>query len=522
MTRFTFLLAKAKRYVLCLAVLSLFGASVTPAPAYAVEVFDPFFEAVQETTSALEKAKIVLNNTELGANIMAITTYITTQYNNYIKYFGTMTQNGQAALAGQQVEAKGIEKLTTYMMDVNTKNKLLETQMRIASDLAPPKHEHLCRAILVNGGASTSEYFDKELSRMLAEAVSNKDRCATCNGMGGDYYATYAERVKDQKTGSPLDSPASEVDSTTVLSGGATRHDSSISGIHIATYEVPIFIRKTYTDPLSGASVSVVGPDMKNLSAEQKEFVSKWDYIFNVVGPRPTPVSGNALKSETGRRQRAMFNHCLANQNALVKQMTDWLAYLTRPNYKDSNWDEYRKAQYKVCQSAKGSVFMGIDSEGEIHYGNCDGSLSEFRGLSTYELELLAIEMCKSNHYSVAMVADGSGTASPLETSDLCSTAWEAFQGEVMRREMNYLAASQSMKSLDTCWAAVSNAAKGYASLNKKGEGVQPSLVDYEGAAPSEDPVAVQRINFNVDPSFVPKGRPVSFDEIKQPASVGQ
>lgn len=477
---------KFKRIIMCFMVLFMFEIALAPRPAYAITpVFDAFKAISKAITEAIDHAKEVLQSTQLGKIVMAIVDLISLLGDLFQELYDQMTRNGQWSAFAQRMASEVDTRNQQAMNDAVDMNNKLAADMRFAQKAAPPKHEYLCKAVMAHSLATTTEDFERELSRMTAEAISNRYRCPTCNGLGGDFLRHESARRRERKYGSPLDGyPSSAIDTTLEGTDGRSFDDADIAPIDGSLiYEVPEFVRVSYTDRLTGESLDVIGPLMTNLTDEQRFFIAAWDNIFHLAGARPTPVHGKAMLSESGKRQRAMFNHCSANQNALVKQCTDLLSFYTRPNRNDSSSASYRRAQYTKCHALEGI----IDLE---RFGNCDGAFGGFKGLSPYETQLLAQTMCKTNQNAIAQTMSGASQSDVLKTSDLCTLSWNAWQAYVARKHSNCTQAVEAMHSLQGCWAATAAAGGGGVVPSSTGDWVKSS--DYHrvnGSATSNDNV---------------------------------
>ncbi len=212
-------------------------------------------------------------------------------------------------------------------------------------------------------------------------------------------------------------------------------------------YQMPKMETKAYVDSVTGASMTVSVP--APINEQQTLWVAAWDNIFLLAGPRPTPSHGKGMKTPAGKVQRAMFNHCVASENALIKQCTDLLAYYTRPNCAESG--DLCAAQQKECLAATG--FVDLEP-----YQNCgkNGNVSDWQGLSPYETQKINQDLCKSEQSSSNLLHGGAKYKDVLlDTVALCDLSDQALKEFVARKHENCRSATQGLQTLRSCWGAV-------------------------------------------------------------------
>lgn len=437
-------LSQAKGVCVCLFALWCLAGALHARPALATPVFNPTATAEQNKIAAHETMQWGLNNT----NFREFLTQIIGLKNVIIARFEVL--GGQIALAtraystAQLVTAKIEDETTQAIIDRRTLNSKLGVELEAAMRAFTPKHDYLCKAIVAHENVTTTEDFERETTRQIAEAVANRYRCPTCDGRGPDYIGKEQARRREKRN--PLDGVNTY---RSDLTGTDTRSyaDADLfmpDGGQI--YEMPPTEPKSYIDPVTNQTFTVnkVTPDENN--ERQMFWMAAFDNIFLTMGARPTPAHGKAKDKPVGKTQRAMFNHCAASENALIMQCAAWLAFQSRPNCATNG--ALCASQKEKCLGAEGVVDLK-------RFDNCT------KGLSPYEEQLIAQSMCKSNEHYVSMRAAGA-TANELKTSsNICSVSWITWRALVKKKENNCLAARRGVSALKACWDAAEAAGGG-------------------------------------------------------------
>lgn len=449
---------KFRQVFLCLMMLMMFERAVMPAPAAALIVItDP----TQLVPSLLDWVK-----TKAGwvMEKMKLTSFITTlmdTYNKYAEVFSTwynkIFDSSALEVTSQQTITERKIKQYLAIAEKRTEDMVAAEQAKVIARHTPPKNPQLCRSILVHELVSTTTDFAREVSRMIVEGISNRSRYAgsseplevmkdLINLCGGDL-----------KFGSRLDGHEGCYDSkSTALRGtdGRRFEDAYLGEIDGSqVYEMPMIQSEQYTDPVTNKTVVVRYPAAAD-GDNQKFWLAAFNGLYYKVGHRPIPLSGAGLRSPVGLTQRVMFNHCAANQNALIKQCADKLAFYTRPNRKDPLLDDMRAQQKTMCLAAKKSIDME-------RFGNCD------EGLSAYEAHKIQEEWCRATDHTMAMIAGGASSDEARQASNVCEEMAMTNANMIARLTYNCTAAIRAMSELDECWDAVS-------ALGQGGRGASP------------------------------------------------
>jgi len=502
-----------KRVVLCCMLLFMFQAAVVPAPAHAVVVFNVGELATKIAGWIKEKLEWVKNETMFGKLI----TQGIELFNMLKEKLGflndTISNAGAAQFFAKNLQARTmIAASDSRSSTIVMANKAAADAAYMANHAAPP-HQELCKAIMISELVTTTQDFEREISRIVAEAVANRDRCPGCNGRGAGSASDNLKYRLDEKTMDPMDGVPKGLDT----SGARGTAGGPIYGVDTRfidpsqIYEMPPIEVKVYTDPITSQTWSVRAFSSTALTPPQKFFKGAVGYLFNVASKRPTPVMGAQLFTGPGMVQRAMFNHCAANENALIKQCADYLAYVARPNSKDEKSKALRKSQNDRCEAITGTI-------DKTRFGNCK------EGLSSFEAQLLTEKWCATLQTAAGMKMAGARESEVTEASNVCDMVRISGRAVLETKKRNCLVALSSMSSMNQCWGAV-------AELGPHGAVAENNL---------DDPAYLARWrtvrdNGGLDlPSYVmqvraiklkkaaPAGQPTAMDEIDLPAAVGQ
>ncbi len=424
------------------------GLVLTGPRASAAEViFNPFKLAANLVQAAAEKAKEVIEESNLASIISGMTGVYDLLVDQFQELNDAMKESSQAKNAALQVDA--VMEITSMQaqIDAATSNTLLKAQLDTLSQGGAPKGEYLCKKIVAHQLTTTTQDFEKEVSRMAAEAISNRYRCPTCDGWGPDYVGKESARRCAQGYGNPsIDGAKASCEKK--LSDGRSLADADLAPLDEGqSYQMPKMISKAYTDSVTGASLVVSVPDPQN--DQQRLWGAAWDNIFLLAGPRPTPRHGKGMKTPVGKVERTLFNHCLSSQNALIKQCTDLLAYYTRPNCEEM--PALCEAQQEKCLAATGFLDLAP-------YKDCgkNGAITAWQGLSAHETEQINQYLCKSEQNNNNLLQEGAQHKDLiLDMAYLCSLSEQAWKESVALKHENYRAATQGLQKLSTCWAAV-------------------------------------------------------------------
>ncbi len=468
-----------KRWLLCLLALFMLGTAVAPAPVHA-GTYVTFVVGVSELiTTAWSYIKLAAEWASNLTVVKDVITVLSAMYDLWTELFKNSQKrlgyDIRAILYGDMVAAKVEEKIAQARVDAGVLNAFKGVAVGQAMKNAVPKHEYLCKKMLTGGMSVSTQDFEKEVSRMAAEAINDRYRCPTCDGRGPDYIGLESARRCTQGYGNTLVDGAKTTCEKT-LDNNASLADADISPIDGGqVYEMPAMSRQYYDSGsetewwwyIFDDSSSFLVPNPS--TDRQKLWVAAWDNIFLLAGPRPTPKHGAGMNTPVGKVQRAMFNHCAASQNALVKQCTDLLAYYTRPNCNqietsETSWlwmkePNLCKGQQEKCLAAKDMIDIAP-------FSDCK------EGLSPYEEDQIDQLLCKSSQHYVDMVQAGATYEKLEESSDLCESSWIKWRAAVDKKHANCTAAVNGMQSLESCWAAVDSIGGGQAALKEDGMGL--------------------------------------------------
>ncbi|MGE4351462.1 MAG: hypothetical protein AB7E52_04655 [Bdellovibrionales bacterium] len=300
----------------------------------------------------------------------------------------------------------------------------------------------VCRSIMVHQLTATTLDFAREVSRMLVEGISARGRSAGTTGPIEVYKNLMARCGGKIKFGSAIDGTTACTDSTTaatVGTDGRRLQESDMMGPDPSQiYEMPQIESAQYTDEGTGQKVIVRYP-ADPTTAEQKFWLAKFYWLYNIAGNRPIPLP---LDSPVGVTQRRMFYHCAANQNGLIKQCADWIAFLTRPNSTDPSLQPLRDYQKSLCEKAKNNVDLS-------RYDGCE------KGLSAYEAYKIEQSWCKASNHYVSLKGTGATNNETDGAIEDCSRLSTNLSDLIFTLKDNCDAAIRAMDDLNGCWATV-------------------------------------------------------------------
>lgn len=504
---------KLRRIALCLMVLFMLETAITPKPAEAFVMFEVvqlaeniwkwITDAANWVVEELKLTKMVANAIEL--------------YNIIKDGFGALIdetkKNGILHAFAQRLGLTIDIGVTDARIAAANASEQAAARAAYAAEHAPPITKTLCKSVLIYQLVDTTEDFEREVSRMAAEAVANRSRVAGSGGpleIAGEYkHRKENLGMKDPTEGDQPAKPTSK-DSLLIV------NDKDVIN-KLVSYELPKLITETYTNTETGAKMTIRHPEYgPKLTDEQRNFNAYINNIFLKAGIRPTPISGASLVSPKGLVQRAMFNHCAANENALIKQCTDLLAHHTRPNNEDTRSEPLRNAQNERCELIATSIGMNEETK-KRKYGNCK------KGLSGFEAMNLVQEWCKSTQFSVGMKGAGASDDEITRASDLCANIWTSGQALQKQLEDNCNAATANFSKIKECWTTVKELGGGMTPASASVEGGGSSSYHEIKSRQSDQPTwRVHKINDIKLQTNIPSGRPISADEIALPVAIGQ
>ncbi|MCL2468728.1 MAG: hypothetical protein FWF24_00630 [Alphaproteobacteria bacterium] len=418
-----------------------------PQPAKAVVVFDPTQTVATIAQWVAKAAEYATNLAELEAIWSAIET-VSDTFGGWMDTLTDLVNDlADIKIANIKAETELDTRLAEAEIEDYTANKIAEATAKIAQRAMPSAHHGLCRQIRVESMGDASISFTQSVETKMIEALSARDRCPTCDGAGPAYSWTQAATREKGSYLHPLeggaDSPMADADIT------MPRNEKLC---------IPLMQRGTWVNEVSGVSLEVIGPKTpapSNLC--ERRYLAAWDWLTNLAGSRPTPLSGQLLQTDEGNRQRGMYVHCLAMENTLLQQCSRVIAFQTRPNKADPSTEGLIKLQQNFCKLMDGTLSLEP-------YDNCEN------GLSLHEINRIAGESCKSMAYAVGQKHDGARNHDVMESSDMCSLAWRVAQ---MYEDDIYATCMTAMDALDgikSCWAAVEGGQRGFRAEGQQDE----------------------------------------------------
>jgi len=493
--RFTF-----RRLLLVLIAAFIFETAIAPAPAQA-QVFvtnlpGTFLDLVEwiREKAAMLKEEWHLN--EIISGITALWNLLNDMFGALLEAIGNATMMIVEAMA---TKVKAAIELAQAIIDNNYMDMLLRVKVSALADVSPPKHKGLCRDILINQLMIAADDYEKEVSRIAAEGIAARGRCPGCDGDGPKAVALNRKQRCNAGEFSELDNPTDKSCIDTKSEGDFGR---KIGGTDLMLITEAVTMPKiethTYTNKAMSEAITAIVPVAE--SAKQKLWIAQWDYIANLVGYVPTPPLAKELNVPNGQTLRAMYHHCLATQNALVKQCTDRLAFFTRPDCSDAK--ELCEMQNERCKFA--SKYFEIKD-----FGNCE------QGLSPYEAYRIAHLMCLSDKYHFELKQEGMSQDDLIINNNLCANVANTWNSLLAMKDHNCEKAASGLHNLDQCWAEYRQLSP--VSKTRK-DATSAKAEEWIHESSSSSPL-VHKINATTSRQSLPTGRAISADEIAFPAA---
>jgi len=489
-------LSKIKKVFMLLTVLCMMQSAVIPTQVYAT---DKVMDIPLWITKIIGFIKEIYGWLAIKAALIFQTESLITYYGvldeQFLELIDKINEESAYKIGSFSVYSKVLRETTKQIIDGSAKdsinNAILKNSM---SHITTRNNFYLCRNVIAHQLPLRGEMDMKATSNMIVGMVSSRYRCKTCDGNGPDY-AVWESAARLGKN-----SPSSEKsDNIAKFANSIDGYDSKFVPNEKSLVDADLLGNM---ESMNISMPTIIGGDndktYKPKTKEEAAFMAGVNYLVHIAGARVTPLRDKNINTPNGMIQRAMFNHCAANENTLTKSCADKLALYTRPNCKQN--PKLCTEQNKVCEK------LSIEYIGLSVFDNCE------HGLSPYEEALAEQLMCKSYNYYVHKEVAGSSFDNQVSSVDLCAASWDAFEELVEAISANCTASVAAMDSMKSCWSGV-NAVGGasYAQLKDKLKKRQASMPYFDII---KQPKA---ININM-----PKGQIISADKIKWPKSVWQ
>lgn len=428
-----------KKALMCLAVLVMMQSAVAPAPARAEIVIDILEFATKVISWVKEAAGWVAMKAALIYERASIIAYSYALNYEFIMLADKVQSAFMAKSVAQSLSSKIDGQIADANVDSMVKTGVATLAMELAAEEAPSASSALCKNAFAHLLPLTGEAHALEVSRNIVDAVSGRGLCKGCSGndMG---YAAWESAFRHGQA-----APGATKDSTKAFG-------NAVDGIEegIASYSSMV------DADLLGAMTDLTIPDVTGSGSSKKynptterqvAYMAALNHCMHVAGPRESPSRDANLNTPTGLIQRAMFNHCAANESVLIKQCGDKIAFNARPNCTQSP---------ELCEQQ--NVFCGeaVKNSGNAEkYGNCE------EGLSPRESFILEQMMCKAQQHYIDQTLAHAPTKDQYGTVTRCSMAWDAWEALAAKKEENFLRAVGAIGSLDSCWSAVESLGPG-------------------------------------------------------------
>ena len=370
------------------------------------------------------------------------------------EYFGEINEKAEN-IAHLLVETKKTEAAVSIMLgdaaiDGSASDSLHLATLEALGEYITPKHEYLCKAILMYQLAATTEDFERAVARLALKAIESMHRGPTDDGSGSKYVFEEEKLRCEAKFANIIDGyDAACVETTPPRENERSFADADLLPFSMdgtIALEVPE-MTSTATTFSDGSSITVSVPTISQDPEHrynQRMWLAGLYYCFQLAGPRPSPTWGaENMSRPAGKTERARFEHALAMQSAAIKPCTDLLAYHSRPN---KTATALIKEQEKLCSAAEG-IIDPVDIEKK--FGNCK------KGLSPYQAEYLRQLECKSSQSFLANLESGSTHWQGTDDAIICSTSWNNWAAKVAAKQGALVDAVRAIQETKSNWSGI-------------------------------------------------------------------
>jgi hypothetical protein len=436
----SFLKIKAGRAAIILVALALLSGAMEPKPARATLVFDPGLLIVGVISWAAEMSEWTANQAVLTAILDEQTLFLADLEFYYELLVAQIYSIGHAISAELRLVAETDARLGEARRDAMTLNARLASNLEHLMKKAPPAHEYLCKRILANMNSSLLLDTERDVSRSIVDMVRMRYRTPNTEGRGLDMaeyeYKYTCEEEFGLQTANPIDGEAECISDVTGSMGQSIHDAHLLPPDGVQTLTVPEM------NTVTNGNVTAIYPSPQ--TTEQRFYMAAVDNIVRAAGPRPTPITGQKIRTPVGYMQRAMYNHCVALEGALVKQCSDVVAYYTRPNCAGQLGGSL------LCMTLNSGCRAGTEGiMDSSRFGGCAA------GLSPYEAAFISHTGCFTNQHYMAQAAAGATHPEMINTGVLCTAAWDAWQEYIQIKEDNCTKAMMALTEMASCWNAV-------------------------------------------------------------------
>jgi hypothetical protein len=341
------------------------------------------------------------------------------------------------------------EKLANAEIDALTSNTRMGARMEAAmrSQIASPAEQYLCNSIVARGVLPIMIEYARSVSTPLLQGYNNRARGRGTDGTGIQYAkdrddarcGRYGSEGNNPATGSVIDAApdCQAVDVAASMGYGDKAIDASSLGFD-KSYITPA--RRQVTDR-AGNPVWEYYADPESNDAH-RQWLAVREYCMNAGGPRPTPPWGEYIPTPKGYQMQSSFESCAARETKFARQCLYRLAKISRPNCDDPEMTPFCNAAVKACDAARAAkLYMPAE------FNNCS------EGLSLYQAEYIANELCGTPRYVQAMV-EGGATHDQVQRYLLeCTKAKDSWKKQIEKEEYAFARAMYGYILHDECHA---------------------------------------------------------------------
>ncbi len=411
-----------------------------------------------------------------------ITAVLMELYDNFVEYFQDWREllgtNAAIEYGGYRAGAKQYDKMAQARVDAHRRKTIAELSARAAGEHMQPVNQGVCKKVVMGKGVADLAPGQAGRARTVTKNMNDRNRAVLKTAGGGEappdgngpaYAAKTIKDMQDQKIMHPIDGVETKyVRSGEVWPGGQMWSDLSMTMPQLEQ-TFALAMPKTMPTKDGDRTVNYAKPN----GPREEAFVAKMATLDNLVGPTPTPLRGEALKTPVGRIQRAAYNHALTMTNVLRQACESDTLFYVRPNC-EMEGDQCEK-QKQVCLAGTGGLVASAS------YSDC------MEGMSPYETLRLEQQSCLSEGQILDQLGGGASFAEASETLLYCGMVDTNFKTLAQIKRDNCRKATIALARMEMKWQGVENLGRGGRTV------AQSTSPEADMIAPTTAPVDVFR-----------------------------
>lgn len=456
-------LARFRTFMLPFAFLLMFlGVLAAPTPVYA----DNMDGDVPWITQIINNVKQQLEEISWIKDIFGVISDINDLLNKFLNKINDSWNNvGKVLSAGQQAQVETKTRLAQAEITTQTENKMTKTDANLAANgakaskstapaggsllgggpngtIPPVDNQILCNTIIARQLEMIMTSFADMVSGMVAEGIDLQDRGPGGDGTGPSHVANEKKTVCGQMgDGGPATRHSIDNDDPSCtgqqMGGGAP----SLQDAHITPPDrsTPLRVPPMQQYTVNGVTALVPVPDD---DIAEMRFLAARNYCAEVAGPRVSPPYANKMSTPEGMAVMAQFDHCESLRSVFVKQCTDRIGMLSRPDCSNPDFSDICKTAVAACSAAQAS---GVELPPS--FNNCND------GLSLYEAEYISHAICLSGDRAAGVTGAGDRYSTATKQNDICAQMTAAWKKQLALEDANFNRAMADLNKLPNCWA---------------------------------------------------------------------